>query len=443
MRSFDIETRSIYEILNSFDFNIPDYQRRYRWKPKNRESLIESLLGGFPIGALTLYIDDKDNKKYFIIDGVQRINTLKLYLSSPNQIINYKLYYISIEKNIDFFQEKYPFFTKNQYKKIIQKWYNSLLKLFEYTKLSVLRSSFSKNEVSKIPNNIEFEFYEELLDVLKKPIDLRDYDVALIYYSGNKDDLPQLFKNINTGSIALSEYELYQAIWINYRLNANVFTDYKIYYQYQIEKLSESYEIDNTIVEINDFDIFKALTALSNRIRTINNLDSLFSDLKKMEKPDKIKGSEISIIYEKDNIGFELLSVLFSMKPNGVNTAVENIFDRLNNTNRNELNQFILVLLDNIYISTVKLSEIVSSYNLEYKLTRYHSLYIYTAFFYSKYYVDLYTLTFIERNSLDLEEYYGKDKILSRIRDDWFVKDNRQLSWFINKISDLYQFWRL
>jgi hypothetical protein len=306
-----------------------------------------------------------------------------------------------------------------------------------------LRSSFSKNEVSKIPNNIEFEFYEELLDVLKKPIDLRDYDVALIYYSGNKDDLPQLFKNINTGSIALSEYELYQAIWINYRLNANVFTDYKIYYQYQIEKLSESYEIDNTIVEINDFDIFKALTALSNRIRTINNLDSLFSDLKKMEKPDKIKGSEISIIYEKDNIGFELLSVLFSMKPNGVNTAVENIFDRLNNTNRNELNQFILVLLDNIYISTVKLSEIVSSYNLEYKLTRYHSLYIYTAFFYSKYYVDLYTLTFIERNSLDLEEYYGKDKILSRIRDDWFVKDNRQLSWFINKISDLYQFWRL
>ena len=39
--------------------------------------------------------------------------------------------------------------------------------------------------------------------IFKSKIEIVHDDIALIIYKGSKEDLPELFKNINTGSVAL------------------------------------------------------------------------------------------------------------------------------------------------------------------------------------------------------------------------------------------------
>ena len=74
------------KLLTIFKLNIPDYQRNFVWKREKKRKLLDSLFRGFPIGAITLY-EDEGAQAYYIIDGLQRINTLSQYLSRPNEII--------------------------------------------------------------------------------------------------------------------------------------------------------------------------------------------------------------------------------------------------------------------------------------------------------------------------------------------------------------------
>ena len=75
---FALDQTTIKKLLTIFKLIIPDFQRNFVWKKSKKEQLLSSLFRGFPIGAITLY---KDKNGYYIIDGLQRINTLKQYLS--------------------------------------------------------------------------------------------------------------------------------------------------------------------------------------------------------------------------------------------------------------------------------------------------------------------------------------------------------------------------
>lgn len=74
----DAYQMSIGEIINMYkdgEFLInPDFQRLFRWEIGQKSKLIESLLLGIPIPSI--FVFEKDDSKWELIDGLQRVSTL-------------------------------------------------------------------------------------------------------------------------------------------------------------------------------------------------------------------------------------------------------------------------------------------------------------------------------------------------------------------------------
>lgn len=57
----------------------PDFQRHYVWKNRQRWDLIESLLLGIPLPSF--YFSEDTSGKYQVVDGVQRLTTIFMYVN--------------------------------------------------------------------------------------------------------------------------------------------------------------------------------------------------------------------------------------------------------------------------------------------------------------------------------------------------------------------------
>jgi hypothetical protein len=67
--------------INTYIINVsPEYQRRQRWPQKKRSQLIESFLMNIPIPPIFLF--EKDYNEYEVVDGRQRLDTIRDYLSN-------------------------------------------------------------------------------------------------------------------------------------------------------------------------------------------------------------------------------------------------------------------------------------------------------------------------------------------------------------------------
>jgi uncharacterized protein with ParB-like and HNH nuclease domain len=70
----DYTVEVILSKMNNGDIVIPDYQRQFVWKEKDKALFIESVLLGLPIPFM--FFCECENGKYEIIDGAQRVQTL-------------------------------------------------------------------------------------------------------------------------------------------------------------------------------------------------------------------------------------------------------------------------------------------------------------------------------------------------------------------------------
>lgn len=83
----DFPIESIVSNLENGRFFIPEYQREYIWNNDKKSKFIESILMGLPIPFLFLYRDN-DTGYLEIVDGAQRIQTLKEYRDNILKLIN-------------------------------------------------------------------------------------------------------------------------------------------------------------------------------------------------------------------------------------------------------------------------------------------------------------------------------------------------------------------
>jgi len=67
-------------------FLSPDYQRKFVWTPKQKSRLIESILIKIPLPIF--YIDARDDDKWVVIDGLQRLTTIFTYLDDGFRLSN-------------------------------------------------------------------------------------------------------------------------------------------------------------------------------------------------------------------------------------------------------------------------------------------------------------------------------------------------------------------
>ena len=241
-KEFILDQTTIKKLLVTYKLRIPDFQRSFVWKPQKKYQLLQSLFRGFPIGAITLYEDDG---AYYIIDGLQRINTLQQYLSCPSKIIGFTEYFKKVEREVkEFLKNNNIKVPINSFKSAVKLWYEQLNELYAYEKVSPLyRSMKEKCGAAFKGIDDEMQMMEDLSEILIGKIEISHDAIALIVYQGDKDDLPDLFKNINTGSVALSQYEILQSLWVNYKLDKGTLGEEYNYYMYALDMIKEDYEI--------------------------------------------------------------------------------------------------------------------------------------------------------------------------------------------------------
>lgn len=431
-KEFILDQTTIKKLLTIYKLKIPDFQRSFVWKQAKKQQLLDSLFRGFPIGAITLY---EDKNAYYIIDGLQRINTLNQYLSRPGAVIPFTRFYDKVKGKLeDFLKRNNLKAGKEQIKKHIKEWYEKLSVLYEYEKVSVLYGIL-RDENSDVADDFrDLPLVEELLDLLKENIEIKHDDIALIIYKGDKNDLPDLFKNINTGSIALSQYEILQSVWKEYTLDSNVLDETYEAFNRELELIRNDYEID-AVKEAGEFDIFKNIVGLNHLICCNPDCDLIFkfSGFKKLPDPVKV-GGKLKKYYENDGIGFEIYSTLICGAPNKIVKAVDMLFDQSHD--KGEITLFIQKL-DDIIISAVDrfIREMRKS-KYEVIESKYHSLYVLAGIIFAQYAIDGNNLRIKEtelsgdilRSCLNLEEH---------IQNRWFIDENRQVSFFNIKIQEL------
>ena len=86
---YDTKDYTLELLISKFqkgDFFIPDYQRKYVWKPKNKSLFIESVILGLPIPFM--FFAGCDDGRLEIIDGAQRIQTLIEFSSNKLKLSN-------------------------------------------------------------------------------------------------------------------------------------------------------------------------------------------------------------------------------------------------------------------------------------------------------------------------------------------------------------------
>ena len=86
-KEFSIE--EFYIMFRNNRLIIPDYQRTGEvWSRKQQQLLIDSILNGFMIPAITLIEDDHTPGKYAVLDGQQRLSAIIKYMDNVYPIKN-------------------------------------------------------------------------------------------------------------------------------------------------------------------------------------------------------------------------------------------------------------------------------------------------------------------------------------------------------------------
>ena len=77
--------REIVEQIRTDEIDLsPDFQREYVWKRRQRTRLIESILLGIPLPAF--YFNQEDDGTYQVVDGVQRLSTIALFMNNAHEL---------------------------------------------------------------------------------------------------------------------------------------------------------------------------------------------------------------------------------------------------------------------------------------------------------------------------------------------------------------------
>ena len=103
---YDYEKFTLDDILSGKKIIVPPFQRNVVWNEKKRKEFIQTLRAGNPFGSILVH---KDGDKYTLIDGLQRVSTIKDFSINPYKYFSY----LDINENLVFELIKNDFESKN------------------------------------------------------------------------------------------------------------------------------------------------------------------------------------------------------------------------------------------------------------------------------------------------------------------------------------------
>ncbi|BDU67530.1 MAG: hypothetical protein TYPL_1830 [Candidatus Tyloplasma litorale] len=197
-------------------FRIPKYQRGYVWKEEQVSKLVDSLLRGYPLGSIIIWVGE-DNKKY-ILDGQQRTRSLL-------EIRKYPFKFLSEETFEELFDDK--FFINNN--KIALNSIHNYLKDKTIDELYIIENSSNKmNHIDRSLKTIETNAYTNEINLIKIKEKINEY-IDKLYRGDEKDfflhsieilnssekDAIEIFNRLNSQGVNLTRIEELSAWWSN------------------------------------------------------------------------------------------------------------------------------------------------------------------------------------------------------------------------------------
>ena len=247
-----IEQRSVRGIIDKkINFNVPAYQRGYRWNKLNVTDLLDDLLefmqddsSGKFYCLQPLVVKKIGENRYNVIDGQQRLTTILIILKYLENLLKeengideiYTLGYETRKDSKDFLQN---IASKTQDESNQNMDYFCMYQAYE-----AIKSWFKNKNAS------------ELLEIFTNSKDDK-YHIEFIWYEveDNEDEV-KIFARLNGGKIPLTNAELIKALFLNVRNFLKECSKNEIITK-QIEISKEWDEIEYTL---QDDDFFKFLT---------------------------------------------------------------------------------------------------------------------------------------------------------------------------------------
>ena len=252
-----IEQRSVRDIIDKkINFNVPSYQRGYRWNKLNVTDLLDDLLEFMQGGSSgkfyclqPLVVKKIGENRYNVIDGQQRLTTIFIILKYLENLLRekngideiYTLCYETRKDSKDFLQN---IASKTQDESNQNMDYFCMYQAYE-----AIKSWFENKNAS------------ELLEIFTNSKDDK-YHIEFIWYEveDNEDEV-KIFARLNSGKIPLTNAELIKALFLNVR-NLKTRSAPKECSENEIitKQIEISKEWDEIEYTLQDDDFFKFLT---------------------------------------------------------------------------------------------------------------------------------------------------------------------------------------
>ena len=415
-------TLQLSDILDDNKFIIPQFQRSVVWKQKRRKDFITNLRNGEPFGVIPIRMN---NNRYELIDGLQRITTIRDYINRPFEYLTENDLNIDLIKQIlrshlkDLdvaVDENYIATRTPELKSYLFDCIKGNLKEWEIIEQTKSKFGFKSHEISEYISQIREEFKNEQ--------DISTLTVMAIDYRGPSENIPTVFYNLNTGGVQLSKYETYAALWSTplYQISdTTLLTSVKNKYTQLQEDSDIDVDFDEDDLITNGITLFEYCYALGEVIRNRDNkFDLLFGENTKSTDP----------------VGFEILALILGL---GVNKA-----EKLHDLLKDAPSSFLIDIKDMIEQSLKDIKSALS--NVVYGLNKsgltsdsnylmYHILISYIKQYYT---VDLHAWKVIPKNDTlpikDFKKYLHLHYIFDCLTDYWRI--NRQVSDLQRELSD-------
>ena len=252
-----IEQKSVRDIIDKkINFNVPAYQRGYRWDKLNVTDLLDDLLEFMQGGSSRkfyclqpLVVKKIGENRYNVIDGQQRLTTIFIILKYLEYLLRekngideiYTLCYETRKDSKDFLQN---IASKTQDESNQNMDYFCMYQAYE-----AIKSWFENKNAS------------ELLEIFTNSKDDK-YHIEFIWYEveDNEDEV-KIFARLNSGKIPLTNAELIKALFLNVR-NLKTRSAPKECSENEIitKQIEVSKEWDEIEYTLQDDEFFKFLT---------------------------------------------------------------------------------------------------------------------------------------------------------------------------------------
>jgi hypothetical protein len=252
----DVERWDVGEVLDSLSIGkmknalikLPTFQRNLVWKKKQKDLFIDSLKNGYPIGSLLLYekssAGPEEQKKYLLIDGLQRTNALNEYSNEPT-----KFFQIN-EINVSFIETiiaKVQLYTNRQLDKeklitYLHKWVSDKKGLEESDNFSGgdLASDIDEDWELDLEKQQVRDLKKEVtpfIEEIKKEANINNLKLPILIFRGDVNNLPEIFTRINKQGTQLNKYQIFAAVWEDEKYGEIEIKNKKIR-----EKIKDKYE---------------------------------------------------------------------------------------------------------------------------------------------------------------------------------------------------------